>query len=296
MSKSIDRDRAEVERAFAQARSLADSDRPRSLFELEKELWTLMLALGRALVRLFLSRQAARLRAAEYEREGRRYVVGGTRTSSVGTRFGKVPFTRAVGQPIGPCGACDLRIDRELGLCSGFTLGVVMAIARLCAQMAFAGARETFRQSHEWTPSPRAVLRMVDAVGDRARPFLDDAPAPEGDGEVLVIQVDGGGAPMIGEAEYLKRCAARKPGERKNRRRRRQMRSEAPRKRRTKGKKSKNSKLAIVGVIYTLKKTKVGLDGPINKRVYATFESHEALFRWPSVPTWVRQRPPWKLV
>jgi hypothetical protein len=280
MSRSIDREREEVERAFAKARSLVDTERPRSLFEVEKELWTLVLALGRALVRLFLARQAARPRGDAYERGERRYVLGGTRTTSIGTRFGKVPFTRAIGVPVDQRGGSDLRIDRELGLCSGFSLGVVMAIARLSAQMAFAGARETFRQSHEWAPSPRAALRMVDAVGDRARPFLEDAPAPDGDGEVLVIEVDGGGAPMIGEAEYLKRCAARTPGERRNRRQRRQMRSETPRKRRTKGKKSKNSKLAIVGVIYTLKRTKDGLDGPINKRVYATFESHEALFRW----------------
>jgi len=33
-------------------------------------------------------------------------------------------------------------------------------------------------------------------------------------------------------------------------------------------------------VLYTLKRTPDGLEGPIGKRVYATFESHEALFIW----------------
>lgn len=39
--------------------------------------------------------------------------------------------------------------------------------------------------------------------------------------------------------------------------------------------------MAAVGVLYTLKRDKDGkLDGPVNKRVYATFEGHRALFEW----------------
>jgi len=91
----------------------------------------------------------------------------------------------------------DLPVDRELDLCSGFTLGTVTAIARLCAMLAFATARATFREFHEWAPSSRATLRMVDAVGGEARAFLDAAAVPDHDGEVLVTQVDGRGAPMI---------------------------------------------------------------------------------------------------
>jgi hypothetical protein len=123
---------------------------------------------------------------------------------------------------------------------------------------------------------------MVDALGDRARPFLEQAPVPDDDGEILCLQVDGRGAPMIGEAEYERRCRPR----RKRRARpparhaRRQRRREHPRVRRTSGKKSKNAKVAIVGAIYTLRKTAGGLEGPVNKRLIGTFESHEALFIW----------------
>ena len=46
------------------------------------------------------------------------------------------------------------------------------------------------------------------------------------------------------------------------------------------GKKSKNAKVAVVGVLYTLKSTRKGIEGPINKRTIGTFESHEALFQW----------------
>jgi hypothetical protein len=39
--------------------------------------------------------------------------------------------------------------------------------------------------------------------------------------------------------------------------------------------------MAAVGALYTLKRDTNGkLEGPVNKRVYATFESHRALFEW----------------
>ena len=53
-----------------------------------------------------------------------------------------------------------------------------------------------------------------------------------------------------------------------------------PKTRRGPGEKSKNAKMAIAAVIYTLRKTPDGLDGPVNKRLFATFESHDALFAW----------------
>jgi hypothetical protein len=304
MEASIDRARREVQRAFDEALSWAESSQERSLWEFERGLWTLMLALGRALVELFLVRCVARPRPVEYKQHGVPYVldVDEPRTSELGTRFGKVQFQRPVGRiPWSQDCAADLPIDRELGLCSGFSLGVVMAITRLCAQLAFRQARETFREAYEWMPSPRAVLRMVDGVGAQARPFLEQGAAPEGDGEVLLIQADGGGAPMIGTVEFsrrrLRRAVAgaqrrhrRRPSQRQQararssngtrRHQRRDKRRARPRKRRTKGQKSKNSKVAVVGVLYTLRRTPAGLEGPVNKRIYATFHSHEELFQW----------------
>jgi len=123
---------------------------------------------------------------------------------------------------------------------------------------------------------------MVDAVGEQARPFLEQAPPPDEDGEVLVILVDGKGAPMISGQEHRRRCRPRdKSGSKDRHARRRARHRDPPRPRRTKGKKSKNAKVAFVGVIYTLRRTADGLlDGPIGKRMYATFKSHEALFQW----------------
>ncbi len=282
MATSIKQARRDVHRAFEHALALSEDDKRRAFGEFELELWTRLLTLGRALVSLFLLRAAQRPRAVEYAVGEKRYMLAGERTSDLGTRFGKVSFRRPTGRMIGdPRAACDLPVDRELGLCSGFSLGVVMDITRLCAQQSFASARKTFAQFCKWMPSPRAVLRMVDAVGAKVRPFLDQAPAPEGDGQVLAIQVDGKGAPTISSRERARRARRRRPGTgRKGRHQRRDRRRENPRVRRAPGKKSKNAKVAAVGVLYTLRETDDGLEGPINKRVYATFKSYRALFKW----------------
>jgi hypothetical protein len=118
-------------------------------------------------------------------------------------------------------------------------------------------------------------------VGKHARPFLEQAAAPDDDGDVLVITVDGKGAPAISSREYGRR--ARPHGAKRQNRRhaRRGKRREYPRVRRAPGKKSKNAKMAAVGVLYTLRRGEDGkLDGPVNKRVFATFESYRALFAW----------------
>jgi hypothetical protein len=90
----------------------------------------------------------------------------------------------------------DLPIDHDLRLCSRFSMDTVLSIARLCAMIAFATARNVFEQFHEWMPSPRATPR-IDTLGAQARPFLEQTPAPTEEGEILVIEADGGGAPMI---------------------------------------------------------------------------------------------------
>ncbi|HKY35542.1 MAG TPA: hypothetical protein VJN18_06380 [Polyangiaceae bacterium] len=281
MASSIERAEADVQRVLKQAAVVAEREGV-TLAEAEAELWTVLLALGRAYIALFLARTAGRKRPETYEHDGVRYALDTTtrRNSQIGTRFGKISFSRAVGRGLIGRRRADLPVDRELGLCSGFSLGTVTALVQLCTLLAFGTARRVFAESHEWAPSSRATLRMVDAVGAEARGFLDEASVPDDDGEELFIQVDGRGAPMISTTEAQRR---RKPKQRPSgtkRHGRRQRRRKHLRKRRRKGDKSKNAKVAFVGVIYTLRKTEDGFEGPINKRLIATFESHQALFRW----------------
>lgn len=283
MRMSIEEAERGVQKAFEEA--LAATKRGRRFCKFEAELWARLLALGCALTTLFLTRAVLRPRAAEYTVGGKRYVLAPTdrRSTDLGTRFGKVQFTRPIGRRVGaPRAAADLPIDRELGLCGGFSIGVVTMVARLCAQLAYATARDTFEAFCSWKPSQRAVLRILDAVGGRARAFLDQAPPPDDDGEVLVIQVDGKGAPTISSRERARRARPRRARKGANRRHmQRDRRRDRPRVRRRSGEKSKNAKVAVVGVLYTLRKMEDGsLDGPLNKRVIATFVSYRALFEW----------------
>jgi hypothetical protein len=279
---SIEQARLEVQTAFAKVLSTADTAESKAFAVVEASLWTQVLALGLALAALYLARQAGRPRLARYQHDGKDYEIAGSETRQVGTRFGKVVFETPVGRRVGwPRLARDLPVNRDLGLCSGFSLLVVTTLTKLCAQMAFGAARKTFRDVFEWSPSQRATLRMVDALGALARPFLEQALPPENDGEVLVILADGKGAPSISSREYRRRAQPHRRSKSGTvRHGRRARRREEPRPRRTTGKKSKNAKMAAVGVIYTLKRTEDGLEGPINKRVYATFESYKALFEW----------------
>jgi hypothetical protein len=224
---------------------------------------------------------AAAKRPEHYVHEGRAYEIVGREMLEIGTRFGKVEILQPVARCTEGPGSRDLPLMRELGLPAGFTLPVVTLFGRLCSMMAFAQARTLFGSVFGWSPSPRAVLRMVDATGKEARPYLEQAPAPEDDGEILVVEVDGKGAPAISSREHERRTQPRTAKEANGRHARRVGRRKNPRPRRSPGKKSKNAKMAAVGVIYTLKRDAKGkLEGPLNKRVYATFESYRALFEW----------------
>jgi hypothetical protein len=282
VATSIDvRDR-DVQHAFQEALKIVRGATDASLHEIETSLWVALLALGRAMIALYFARVVARPRASDYIHDGAKFVLAETASSEIGTRFGKLVFERPVGRRVGwRRAACDRPIDRALGLCGGFSLATVLSVSRLCAQLAFANARATFAQFCEWAPSQRATLRMIDSVGAEARPFLEGAPVPEDDGEILVLQVDGGGAPHIDLGELLlrQRPHAKRSGPARHRRRARRRSRQRPR--RVKGDKSKNAKVAFVGVIYTLHRAEDGsCEGPIHKQIYATFESHAALFKW----------------
>ena len=278
---TIERVEREVQKASEVVHALAEPRCRSTLTLVERELWGALLALGRAVITLYLAREAARPRATRYVHDGVEYAFDARarRKSEVGTRFGKVGFLRPVGTAVGARGRADLPVDRELGLCSAFSLGTVTTLVQLCALMAFGSARELFAQFHGWTPSTRSTLRMVDAVGGEAKAFLDAADVPDDDGDVLVIQVDGRGAPMISSTEHARRRQPKRRTKGTQRLARRLRRLAHPKPRRKKGDKSKNAKVAFVGVIYTLKATRHGWEGPFHKRLYATFDSHEALFQ-----------------
>lgn len=152
---SIEQARQGVEKSFTEALQWAESEEKRSFQVFEGRLWSLMLAVARALVTLFLVRRVFQPRAASYIHNERKYEIEGMRTTMLGTLFGKVSFTRPVGRLVGwRRKAVDLPVDRELGLQGGLSLGVVLELGRLCAQMAFKWARDSFPAGSPMGPEP----------------------------------------------------------------------------------------------------------------------------------------------
>jgi len=259
---------------------LAGMDRysPQTATEVEGAIWFGVLRLGMSLMTLFFAHQTARWPTGlRYDVDGVAYEIESADAVDIGTKFGKLRLLQPNGRRVGrPRSRRDLPMARVLGLPGGFTLPLVTLVAKFCALMAFSPTRQILRDLLGWAPAPRSVLRMVDTVGAQARGFLEQAAVPEGDTDVLLITVDGKGAPAISSAEHAKR---RQP-HRKGTGGLRQKKSGAPKKRRGPGKKSKNAKMAAVGVICTLKVDENGNTRPVNKRMYATFTTYRALFEW----------------
>ena len=212
-----------------------------------------------------------------YDVAGIAHQVEGTDAVELGTKFGKFSVDQPVGRAVGRRRPRrDFPMARALGVPGGFTLPLVTLVAKFCALMAFRPARETLRDLIGWAPAPRSVLRIVDTIGAAVRGFVDQAAIPKDDTDVLLIMADGKGAPAISSKEAAKR---RQP-HRKKAGGRRQKKSGAPKARRAPGKKSKNAKMAAVGVICTLETDDSGTIRPVNKRIYATFARYRALFVW----------------
>jgi hypothetical protein len=263
---------------------LGGAARESAIHEVEGALQVQLLALGRALVVLWLALRLPDEVLATMTHGQASYRFQGLRTHIARTRFGEVSWIRPVYQRVYGRGPASLApMDRQVGLAAGrMTLGVHLTAGFLAARMAFDEVVDVLRHLGEYVPSKRALLGIVDRLGPTASRVLGDMPAPEDDGEILVIQGDDKGAPMLGSAEHARRCKPHKKGRARTkgaRGRRRQKRNARPRARRTKGKKSKNARMAKVIVIYTLRRNRDGtLDGPINKRVIATFGNRRRAF------------------
>ena len=275
---SISEVRAQVYAEVHQLVGVVERSSGQTANEVEVELWAGMLRLGASMMGLFFAHQAARWPSGlRYEASGVAYQVVGAEVVDIGTKFGKVSVSQPIGRMVGQRRARrHLPMAHALGLPGGFTLPLVSLVAKFCALMAFLPTRQVLRDLLGWAPAPRSVLRMVDTVGAEARGFLEQAAVPEGDTDVLLITVDGKGAPTISSAENAKR---RQP-HRKGTGGLRQRKSGSPKRRRGPGKKSKNAKMAAVGVICTLKLDDRGHSRPVNKRMYATFKSYRELFIW----------------
>jgi len=243
-----------------------------TFFAFELELVPRVLSLGRLCVQLFLCMRQAQFQAAHSQPEPG-YRRQGPVPRLLGSFFGKVSYERSYwyrnGEGYYP-------LDVELGLTAdGFSMLLRGYVVRMATKVSYAQAALIVKLFLLWSPAQESIEGMVLGLGRHTTAWFEQAPAPEGDGEVLVIQIDSKATPTATETELAKRRGPRAanphPGSQRHRGRAARQRRGSKR-RRKKGDKAKNGKMATIVVMYTLRQSADGsLEGPLNKKVYASY-------------------------
>ena len=245
-----------------------------SFLEFEPQLFAKTCELGRLFISLFLF-----MREGYWQKEHPELEKGlkrqGLKDRLIGTVFGKVRYWRTYiyrGKDEGGYYPLDI----ELGLpWDGFSMLVRSYATRLATKMSYAQCVTVLGTFLQWSPCQKTIEEMVLGLGKHTNQWFESAPAPENDGEVLIIQVDSKATPTATEEELEKRRGERAknkhPGSQRHRGKAARKRR-GPKKRKKKGDKTKNGKMSTIVVMYTLKRSNDGmLEGPINKKVYASY-------------------------
>lgn len=243
-----------------------------TFLELEIQVLGPVFRLGRWFLLLFLCMREEHYLATHsdplpgYKRQG-------PNSRLLGTVFGKLRYWRTYWY--GSEGGY-YPLDVELGLLGErFSMLLESYATRLATKVSYAQVTVLLTLFLQWSPAQRSVEDMVLGLGSHTSEWFAAAPAPTEDGEVLVIQIDSKATPTATAAELAKRRGKRPPnphaGSQRHRgRAARQRQGSKPR--RQKGDKAKNGKMATIVVLYTLRKSADGtLEGPLNKKVYASY-------------------------
>jgi hypothetical protein len=250
----------------------------------ERALIAEAFALARSVLVLFLVASEVRVRAALTERvvrEGRVFRLAPPQTRNLLSWFGVVRYRRTYLREVvadGKKARGYHPLDAELGLLADRLSPLLLSIAvRLATRVAYGEARDLCGWFLPGVPSTEVIESAVLGYGRYTQEWFEHVPAPEDDGDVLVIMIDSKGVPTATETELAKRRGPRKrrhktPSPRHRGRQSRERLTKKPR--RKKGDKSKNAKMGTMLVMFTLRKQSSRgslLLGPINKRYYASF-------------------------
>ena len=291
---SIEVLRSRVHEAVSNAILVVDAEASKediSYREAERSTRAAVFAIGRALLVLFfavreryvMDRHRAR-HPGRWEWLGRVYRPAPPIARNFTTMFGVVRYFRTYMREVADEDRHGFHpLDASLGLTRDrLSWNVLVTAARLATKMAFAEAHATLGMFMPNAPSTEVIEKTVLGLGEHVAAFIEQAPAPEGDGEVLVVQFDGKGAPTATARELARRRRKRKKGARptSKRHRGRDKRTRYPRRpRRKKGDKAKNARVATAVVMYTLKRVGTRrLEGPLNVRFYASFANKRHAF------------------
>jgi hypothetical protein len=244
--------------------------------------------IARIVVAIFLACAEERIwqrTPTRLERCGRTFQKTKARPRTLTTWFGRVRYWRTymLERDVEPGqGQGFYPLDVMLGLTSDrFSLGVFSVVVRLATTLSFATAKSTAELFLPEVPATHVIEKATLGFGRFTNAWFEHAPAPDDDGDVLVILFDSKGAPQVTEKEMARRRQSWKnrPRAASPRHRGRKKRGRhGSKKRRKKGDKSKNAKMATVVVMYTLRTVGTELHGPINPWVYASFAPKKHAF------------------
>jgi hypothetical protein len=279
--------RADAKAAFGNLVCFCETcDRP--FYWFEKDLLVRVAVLGACLIRLFLTARHERLELSPVLQEDKYRPGDDYAQRTLKTVYGKVTYGRRYLMSR-EGGSGFFPLDLVLGLTRDrLSPWIMQWVACLASRMSFQAAQMVCKAVLNWAPATETIEQVVLGMGRDAAPFMKQRSAPPGDGQVLVIEVDGKCPPTATEAELAKRRGKRRPKQQRacpcgcqRHRGKAQRQARGSKKRRKKGDKSKNGKEVIVVVMYTLKQGDDGkLHGPINKKLYATFAGRKAAALW----------------
>ena len=245
-------------------------------------------AIGRALIVLFLALREKHLAGhgtnGRQERSGRTFRPAPPIARNLTTLFGVVRYWRTYMREVAACSRSGFHpLDVSLGLTADrFSWNVLAQAVRLATDLSYSTARSVLSEFVPNTPSTEVIEQCMLGMGAHAEAWFESQPAPEDDGEVLGVEIDAKGVPTATDSELKRRRRKRShlPKSGSPRHRGRQKRARHPKQpRRKKGDKSKNGKMVTMVVMYTLRRCGTRrLEGPINRRHYASFGSKRHAF------------------
>ena len=189
--------------------ALVDRDGDTRRFdEVERGVVSAIFALGRLFITYHLVRreEASAKEVDAWVKKG--YRARRQERKYVSTFFGRVCFWRRYVRRPGGSGVHPL--DLALGLAAdGFSLLVTEICARLSTLVSYEQVTALSLYFLGWSPSKTSVEKAVLGLGRYTEEWFEAAPPPEGDGEVMVIQLDSKATPTATEEELEKRRGKR---------------------------------------------------------------------------------------